>query len=133
MGALPDSGSQVVFKAIQTYSNGDVVRWIDPVTPNSPAAEHPTPILNLTTGTATGASTPTTTPTSGSATGAVKNAKDDANTAKTIGIIAIILAAIAIMIGLLALVMRRRPTGAYCPIGGCRTSFDYRAVVWGPG
>ena len=45
---LPDTGSEVVFKAIQTYANGDVVRWIDPVTPGGPAAEHPTPILELT-------------------------------------------------------------------------------------
>ena len=35
---LPDDEDQVVFKAVQTYSNGKVVRWIDPVTPGeSPA------------------------------------------------------------------------------------------------
>jgi uncharacterized protein YcnI len=114
VGALPDSGDQVVFKAVQTYSDGTVVRWVDPVTPSGPAAEHPTPILTLTSGSSSGSTTPTTTATSGSgvATGGVKTAKDAASTAKTIGIIAIILAVIAIIVGVLALVMRRRPANA---------------------
>ena len=41
---LPDHGTQVVFKALQTYSKGDVVRWIQ----TGADAEHPTPILQLT-------------------------------------------------------------------------------------
>ena len=45
---LPDNENEVVFKAIQTYSNGTVVKWIDPVTPGGPEAENPTPILELT-------------------------------------------------------------------------------------
>ena len=46
--SLPDSGTQVVFKAIQTYSNGDIVRWIEPVPATGDVPEHPTPILQLT-------------------------------------------------------------------------------------
>src|SRR6266550_3060816 len=38
---LPDDETEVVFKAIQTYSNGVITRWIDPVTPNGPEAPHP--------------------------------------------------------------------------------------------
>jgi uncharacterized protein YcnI len=45
---LPDQGSQVVFKTIQTYSNGDVVRWIDVAQPGQPEPEHPAPVLVLT-------------------------------------------------------------------------------------
>jgi uncharacterized protein YcnI len=47
---LPSGISQLVFKAVQTYSNGDVVRWIDLTQPGEPAPEHPAPILTLTTG-----------------------------------------------------------------------------------
>jgi uncharacterized protein YcnI len=47
---LPSGISQLVFKAVQTYSNGDVVRWIDLAQPGEPAPEHPAPILTLTTG-----------------------------------------------------------------------------------
>jgi periplasmic copper chaperone A len=49
---LPTGISQLVFKAIQTYSNGDVVRWIDLQQPGQPAPDHPAPTLTLTTATA---------------------------------------------------------------------------------
>jgi uncharacterized protein YcnI len=45
---LPDHGSQVVFKALQSYSNGDVVRWIDVSQPGQAEPEHPAPVLALT-------------------------------------------------------------------------------------
>ena len=35
-GSLPEAGSEVVFKAVQTYANGTVVRWVDPVTEGDP-------------------------------------------------------------------------------------------------
>jgi uncharacterized protein YcnI len=54
---LPSGISQLVFKAIQTYSNGDVVRWIDLSQPGQPEPDHPAPVLTLTSGsTATTAS-----------------------------------------------------------------------------
>jgi uncharacterized protein YcnI len=55
---LPSGVSSVVFKAIQTYSNGDVVRWIDLPQPGQPEPEHPAPVLTLT---AAGAADGTTT------------------------------------------------------------------------
>ncbi|MDQ1649353.1 MAG: hypothetical protein QOG60_1410 [Frankiaceae bacterium] len=48
---LPDTGSSVAFKALQTYSNGDVVRWIDVSAPGQPGSEHPAPVLALTSAT----------------------------------------------------------------------------------
>jgi uncharacterized protein YcnI len=45
---LPTGVGQLAFKAIQTYSNGDVVRWIDLPQPGQPAPEHPAPVLTLT-------------------------------------------------------------------------------------
>lgn len=46
---LPTGVRQLAFKAIQTYSNKDVVRWIDLPQPGLPAPAHPAPILTLTT------------------------------------------------------------------------------------
>jgi uncharacterized protein YcnI len=46
---VPAGVSQLPFKAIQTYSNGDVVRWIDLQQPGQPAPDHPAPVLTLTT------------------------------------------------------------------------------------
>lgn len=49
---MPTGESQVPFKAIQTYSNGDIVRWIDLQQPGQPAPQHPAPVVTLTTTTA---------------------------------------------------------------------------------
>jgi len=45
---LPSGIGQLAFKAIQTYSNGDVVRWIDLSQAGQPEPEHPAPVLTLT-------------------------------------------------------------------------------------
>ena len=110
-GSLPDQGNEVVFKAVQTYANGDVVNWVDPVTEGGPEADHPTPILTLTAGDRSGhaGGTSTTVATGGSAASTSSSVKDDADTAKTIGIIAIILSALALIGAAVGLAMRRRP------------------------
>lgn len=46
---LPTGESQLTFKAIQTYSNGDIVRWIDVSQPGQAELAHPAPVLTLTT------------------------------------------------------------------------------------
>jgi uncharacterized protein YcnI len=45
-GPLPKV-NQIVFKALQTYSDGEVVRWIDEPTKNGIEPEHPAPVLTL--------------------------------------------------------------------------------------
>lgn len=47
VGPVPRSG-RVVFKALQTYSDGSVVRWIDPAVAGQPEPEHPAPVLAIT-------------------------------------------------------------------------------------
>jgi uncharacterized protein YcnI len=46
LGPLPDVPS-LEFKALQTYSNGTVVRWIDATPAGGPEPEHPAPVLTL--------------------------------------------------------------------------------------
>ncbi|HXY92469.1 MAG TPA: YcnI family protein [Acidimicrobiia bacterium] len=48
VGTVPSNAKQLVFKALQTYSDGTVVSWIDPIVKGTPAPDHPTPILKLT-------------------------------------------------------------------------------------
>jgi uncharacterized protein YcnI len=45
---LPDDTTELAFKAVQTYSDGDVVRWIDLSSSSDPDPEHPAPVLTLT-------------------------------------------------------------------------------------
>jgi Uncharacterized protein conserved in bacteria len=46
MGPLPKT-DQLVFKAIQTYDNGEVVRWIEEPAEDGEEPEHPAPVLTL--------------------------------------------------------------------------------------
>jgi len=63
-GPLPDT-DQVVFKTLQTYSNGDIVRWIDEAKPGQTEPEHPAPTLKLTKGGGDDGSTSAAAPSSG--------------------------------------------------------------------
>jgi uncharacterized protein YcnI len=62
-GALPNAAGPLVFKALQTYSSGEVVRWIEVPVAGQPQPDNPAPILTLTPGTTTASSKtgPTTT------------------------------------------------------------------------
>jgi uncharacterized protein YcnI len=48
MGPLPDDTDQLVFKALQTYEGGEVVRWIEETGPGGEEPEFPAPVLKLT-------------------------------------------------------------------------------------
>ena len=68
VGQLPDASS-LTFKALQTYSDGHVVSWIETVPPGEPEPDFPAPVLSLTPAADAGAnpaasSTGTTTPAS---------------------------------------------------------------------
>ena len=54
-GPLPKAAS-MEFKALQTYSDGEVVRWIEPEKTGGPEPEHPAPTLKLTPAAAEGTS-----------------------------------------------------------------------------
>ena len=54
VGPLPTSGS-MEFKALQTYSDHSVVRWIDHTVEGQAEPEHPAPLLTLTSGVSTAA------------------------------------------------------------------------------
>jgi uncharacterized protein len=47
LGQLPEDTDQLVFKALQTYSNKEVVRWIEPQAEGQDEPEHPAPTLQL--------------------------------------------------------------------------------------
>jgi len=47
-GITPAAGASVVFKAVQTYSDGSVVRWIETPPKGAPTPENPAPVLRLT-------------------------------------------------------------------------------------
>lgn len=47
VGTLPEDSDELVFKALQTYSNDEVVRWIEVPQDGQEEPEHPAPVLTL--------------------------------------------------------------------------------------
>lgn len=102
-GQLPSDTDQLVFKALQTYSNGNIVRWIDTAQPGQPEPEHPAPTLKLTAAAADPAD-----PAAPAA--PTKSASADDSTARALGIAGLVVGAL----GLAAAAffgLRRRPGG----------------------
>ncbi|GAA4445470.1 YcnI family protein [Phytohabitans houttuyneae] len=57
-GPLPEV-DRIVFKALQTYSNNEIVRWIEePAAAGGEEPEHPAPVLKLAKAAATASATP---------------------------------------------------------------------------
>jgi uncharacterized protein YcnI len=99
---LPQGISQLAFKAIQTYSNGDVVRWIDLAQPGQPEPDHPAPVLTLTTGAAgtgaaagAGGSVSTASSASAAASGSDGTARGIAAGGVVIGLLGLVLAGLS--------------------------------------
>ncbi len=93
---LPTNTDSVTFKAVQTYSNGDVVRWIQIAQPGQPEPVHPAPTLTLTAPEAV----------------ASASAGSSSSSSDTAGTVGLILGAIGAAAGLsaLTLVLVRRKT-----------------------
>jgi len=111
MGPLPDDADSLTFKAIQTYSNGEVVRWIQEAQPGGSEPDHPAPVLKLTK--AAPATTATTTPAAESQGGSVADppakdaaSKSDVDTARTFGILGM---AFGLLGFVSAIAARRKP------------------------
>jgi hypothetical protein len=99
LGPLPEV-PQVVFKALQTYSDGTVVRWIDEPTTDGTEPEKPAPVLKLTPAAATDAPAAATSTDAPSVTAAAATEPDGNGT--WAGIVGIVLGLAALVLGLLA-------------------------------
>ncbi len=104
LGPLPENADSVVFKALQTYSDGEVVRWIETSAPGGGEPENPAPTVTLTAATDDGE---TTGGSSGQAAAASNDGDDDSN---TLAIVGVVLGAVALLTAAGAIVMARRPS-----------------------
>jgi uncharacterized protein YcnI len=102
LGPLPKTGS-IAFKTLQTYSDGSVVRWIDPTPAGGPEPEHPAPVLTLTaagsgdSGSSTPPSAPSVVTPSGTAAAAPSSGSNTG--AMTIAIIGALLGLVGAVLG----------------------------------
>jgi uncharacterized protein YcnI len=87
---LPDVAS-LTFKAIQTYSNGKVVRWIETAAPGSPEPDFPAPVLHL----------------AAPAGGAVVTAQSTSHDGRNLAIAALAVAVVALWVSVAGRIRRR--------------------------
>ncbi|HEX3651006.1 MAG TPA: YcnI family protein, partial [Pseudonocardiaceae bacterium] len=105
---LPDNTNELLMPAVQTYSNGDVVNWNQPTVAGKPEPEHPTPHLVLAATTSDDGAPAAPAADSATATPAAAPSAASDGTARWLGGIGIVLAALALGFGLGAFVRGRR-------------------------
>jgi uncharacterized protein YcnI len=102
VGPLPKDADEVVFKAVQGYSDGSVVRWIDLATPGGAEPAHPAPVLHLVDA---ASASPSAAP---STAAAVTVRAADVRTAKRTATTALGIGAAALALAVVGLARRRR-------------------------
>ncbi|WP_377270245.1 YcnI family protein [Peterkaempfera sp. SMS 1(5)a] len=116
LGPLPTDTDSMTFKALQTYDNGQIVRWIDVAKEGQAEPEHPAPVLTLTkagaddpgTTAPAASSSPAAGSDSGTGTGKAEAAagSSEDTTARTLGVVGIVVGVVGAGLGVLGL--RRR-------------------------
>jgi len=116
-GPLPEDAGSLSFPAVQTYSDGEEVAWIEETPPGGEEPERPAPVLELAAAEeeADGGATANTTddtgaPAAGTEAAALSDVEDDVDSAKALGIAGIVVGAVGLLVALGALLARRRPT-----------------------
>ncbi|WP_406147420.1 YcnI family protein [Streptomyces sp. NBC_01012] len=109
VGQLPEDTDQLVFKALQTYSNKEVVRWIEEPTEGGEEPDTPAPVLTLTAPAADTDGAAAADDKGGAAeqTKETTTASDDTSsdtdgTARVLGIVGIVVGAAGVAFGVLA-------------------------------
>ncbi|MEV6005697.1 YcnI family protein [Streptomyces sp. NPDC051976] len=120
LGPLPDNADSLVFKTLQTYDNGQVVRWIEVPQAGAAEPENPAPKLTLTAASSSGGSTTPGTAAPGSAADTKASGKQDTasgdsgggsdDTARVLGVVGILVGAVGVAFGVFA--GRRRTPSA---------------------
>ena len=100
---IPSDTDQLVFKAIQTYSDGSVVSWIQVPTKAVPDPPHPAPTITLTSAGDSAPATATTAP----ASAAAPAAGSGGSGTNALTVAALILAGVAVVVALLAVWLGR--------------------------
>ena len=91
---IPDKAGALTFKALQTYADGQIVRWIGPE-----GSDNPAPTVTVSSGTDAAAPAPATTPAPAAASG---DSSSDG-----LSIVALIVGALGLLAGIAALVTSR--------------------------
>lgn len=107
LGPLPEDASSLTFPAVQTYSDGDVVRWIQ----TGDDAEFPAPTVTLVAAPDDDHHDDDASATSDDATEeAADDSHDDSSSSETLAIVAIVVGGAGLLLAIVALVRKGRTT-----------------------
>jgi uncharacterized protein len=117
-GPLPTDTDELAFKTLQTYDNKDVVRWIQLQQKGQPEPDNPAPVLHLTDASGGDGASSASSASAAPATATSAVTKDVATgnadtTARTLGIVGIVVGVLGVAFGVTA--GRRRGTDAPKP------------------
>lgn len=104
-------GDALTFKAVQTYSNGDVVRWIEAAPADGSEAEHPAPIVMVTAAAAEGhhaAATAAPAEPAAAAPAAAPAASEHGDDSQTLALVALIAAILGLAVGAVGVATARK-------------------------
>ncbi|MFI7401383.1 YcnI family protein [Streptomyces sp. NPDC049541] len=110
VGALPEDADQLTFKALQTYSNNEVVRWIEVQKDGAQEPENPAPVLTLSAASEDGHSHGAAAKDASDETKTAENAAADTSaasggsdtTARVLAVVGIVVGALGVAYGVLA-------------------------------
>jgi uncharacterized protein YcnI len=94
VGAVPSDATELVFPAIQTYSSGEEVAWIQPVPASGEEPEHPAPTVAVV-------------PATDAGTGTRAAASDDSDS-NALAIVALVIGALGLIVGATGIVLARK-------------------------
>jgi uncharacterized protein YcnI len=121
IGRMPEDADSLAFPSIQTYSSGEVVRWIDPVVEGQEEPEHPAPTLKLIDPAPEGGTAaPEEAENGGEDTATVPvgdtASQDDVDSANTLATIGLVVGVLGLAVAVFALVRSRRSPGGTATI-----------------
>lgn len=103
MGPLPDDTDELVFKALQTYESGEVVRWIEEPGPGGEEPEFPAPVLKLVEGNGHGDGEE-----GGETAADVDVGGDDDDDSNTLAVVALVVGGLGLVAGVGGILLARR-------------------------
>lgn len=118
VGPLPDDATELSFPAIQIYSSGEQVAWIDKPASGGEEAEHPAPTMKLVASTDDDHHGTTSATSAGGSSGsesAASTSDDHDDSSNGLAIAALIVGGVAVVLSIAALAMgrsKRPPTSA---------------------
>jgi uncharacterized protein YcnI len=108
-GQLPDDSDQLTFKALQTYSDGKTVRWIEAAQSGDEEPENPAPVLKLTAKGAGEDSTPAASATTSKSSTPAASSDNSDPTARGLGVAGLVVGLLGLAAAVFAVVRNRRP------------------------